>query len=129
MINRNNIKVRKIDDGASSFSYDDLNKNKVVKADFTAVSNDLLASLEMYTKGKNEKDFKAAEIKALVEGTLDKSSAPDGIKKKILFRVNECSNSARYLLHYLYDFILKSKNNGVIAVGTTCKTLDLINRN
>ena len=126
MINRNNIKVRKI---GADISSADLNKNKVVKADFTAVSNDLLASLEIYTKGKNEKDFKASEIKALVEATLDKSSAPDGIKKKILFRVNECSNSASYLLHYLYDFILRSKNSGVIAAGTTCKKLDLINRN
>ena len=126
MISRNNIKVRQI---GADISSADLNKNKVVKADFKAVSNALIKSLEIYTKGKDEKDFKAAEIKVLVEATLNNSSAPDGIKKKVLFKVNECSNSASYLLHYLYDFILRSKNNGVISAGTTCKKLDLINRN
>lgn len=121
----NKIKVRKLKENHSAC--DSSSNSNLKKANFTDVSAKLEEKLNHLLKSKPEKQIRVIDLELIINKALIEADAPEAINRRVLDKLGENSNSPVALMSYIYGFILRSKNQGVIDGSTTDK-LDLINR-
>jgi len=121
MNSRNNVKIRRIENNVS-------NKSSLKKTDFTNTSIKLEKALNHLLNTKPEQHIKVLDLELVINEAIIEADAPVEISSRLLDKLKENSNSPVALMSYIYAFILRNKNQGVIEYGTTTKKLDLINR-
>ena len=126
MTNRNNIRVRKIKENHSNNNAS--NKSKLKKKDFINISAKLEDGLNHLLNIKPENQIRVIDLKIIINEAIIKTDVPIEISSLLIEKLEENSNSTVALMSYIYSFILRSKNQGVIKYGTITKKLDLINR-
>ena len=104
------------------------NKSSLKKTDFTNISIKLEEKLNHLLNSKAEHRIKVIDLELVINEAIIEAAAPIEISKRLLDKLEENRNSTIALMSYIYGFILRSKNQGVIEDGTTTKKLDLINR-
>ena len=125
MTSRNNVKIRKLENNVSNNAS---NKSSLKKTYFTNTSDKLEEGLSHLLNIKPEQHIKVLDLELVINEALIEADAPVEISSRLLDKLEENSNSSIALMSYIYSFILRSKNQGVIEDGTTTKNLDLINR-
>ena len=125
MTSRNNVKIRKLENNASNNAS---NKSSLKKTYFTNTSAKLEEGLSHLLNTKPEHHIKVLDLELVINEALIEADAPIEINNRLLGKLKENSNSPVALMHYIYAFILRNKNQGVIEYGSTTKNLDLINR-
>ena len=125
MNSTNNVKIRKLGNNVSSNAS---NKSSLKKTDFTNISIKLEEKLNHLLNSKAEHRIKVIDLEPVINEAIIEAAAPIEISKRLLDKLEENRNSPIALMSYIYSFILRSKNQGVIEYGTTTKKLDLINR-
>ena len=125
MTSINNVKIRKLGNNVSSNAS---NKSSLKKTDFTNISIKLEEKLNHLLNSKAEHRIKVLDLELVINEAIIEAAAPIEISKRLLDKLEENSNSPIALMSYIYGFILRSKNQGVISYGTTTKKLDLVNR-
>ena len=125
MTSKNNVKIRKLGNNVSSNAS---NKSSLKKTDFTNISIKLEEKLNHLLNSKAEHRIKVLDLELVINEAIIEAAAPIEISKRLLDKLEENRNSTIALMSYIYGFILRSKNQGVIEYGTTTKKLDLINR-
>ena len=126
MTNRNNIKVRKLKENHSSNNTS--SKSNLKKTDFTDTSTKLEKGLNHLLNTKPEKQIRVLDLELVINKAIIEAGAPIEISRRILDKLEENRNSPVALMSYIYGFILRSKNQGVLEAGSTTNKLDLINR-
>ena len=126
MTNRNNIKVRKLKENHSSNNTS--SKSNLKKTDFTDTSTKLEEGLNHLLNTKPEKQIRVLDLELVINKAIIEAGAPIEISRRILDKLEENRNSPVALMSYIYGFILRSKNQGVLEAGSTTNKLDLINR-
>ena len=125
MTSINNVKIRKLGNNVSSNAS---NKSSLKKTDFTNISIKLEEKLNHLLNSKAEHRIKVLDLELVINEAIIEAAAPIEVNKRLLDKLEENRNSPIALMSYIYGFILRSKNQGVIEDGTTTKKLDLINR-
>ena len=125
MNSANNVKIRKLEDNVSN---NVSNKSNLKKTDFTNISIKLEERLNHLLSSKALHRIKVIDLELVINEAIIEAAAPIEISKRLLDKLEENRNSTIALMSYIYGFILRSKNQGVIEYGTTTKKLDLINR-
>ena len=125
MTSINNVKIRKLGNNVSSNAS---NKSSLKKTDFTNISIKLEEKLNHLLSSKAEHRIKVIDLELVINEAIIEAAAPIEISKRLLDKLEENSNSPIALMSYIYSFILRNKNQGIIEYGTTTKKLDLINR-
>jgi len=125
MNSRNNVKIRRIENNVSN---NVSNKSSLKKTDFTNTSIKLEKALNHLLNTKPEQHIKVLDLELVINEAIIEADAPVEISSRLLDKLKENSNSPVALMSYIYAFILRNKNQGVIEYGTTTKKLDLINR-
>jgi len=126
MTSRNNIKVRKLKENHSSNNTS--SKSNLKKTDFTDTSTKLEKGLNHLLNTKPEKQIRVLDLELVINKAIIEAGAPIEISRRILDKLEENRNSPVALMSYIYGFILRSKNQGVLEAGSTTNKLDLINR-
>ena len=126
MTSRNNIKVRKLKENHSSNNTS--SKSNLKKTDFTDTSTKLEEGLNHLLNTKPEKQIRVLDLELVINKAIITAGAPIEISRRILDKLEENRNSPVALMSYIYGFILRSKNQGVLEAGSTTNKLDLINR-
>ena len=122
----NNVKIRKLGNNVSSNAS---NKSSLKKTDFTNISIKLEEKLNHLLNSKAEHRIKVLDLELVINEAIIEAAAPIEVNKRLLDKLEENRNSTIALMSYIYGFILRSKNQGVIEYGSSTKKLDLINRN
>ena len=125
MTSINNVKIRKLGNNVSSNAS---NKSSLKKTDFTNISIKLEEKLNHLLNSKALHRIKVIDLELVINEAIIEAAAPIEISKRLLDKLEENSNSPIALMSYIYSFILRNKNQGIIEYGTTTKKLDLINR-
>ena len=125
MNSRNNVKIRRIENNVSN---NVSNKTSLKKTDFTNTSIKLEKALNHLLNTKPEQHIKVLDLELVINEAIIEADVPVEISSSLLDKLKENSNSPVALMSYIYAFILRNKNQGVIEYGTTTKKLDLINR-
>ena len=125
MTSINNVKIRKLGNNVSSNAS---NKSSLKKTDFTNISIKLEEKLNHLLNSKAEHRIKVLDLELVINKAIIEAAAPIEISKRLLDKLEENRNSPIALMSYIYSFILRNKNQGVIEYGSTTKKLDLINR-
>ena len=125
MNSKNNVKIRKLENNVSNNYF---NKSNLKKTDFTKISDKLEEGLNHLLNTKPEQHIKILDLELVINKAIVETDVPTEISKRLLDKLEENRNSTIALMSYIYGFILRSKNQGVIEDGTTTKKLDLINR-
>lgn len=125
MNSRNNVTIRKLENNVSN---NDSNKSRLKKTYFTNTSDKLEEGLNHLLNTKPEHHIKVLDLELIINKAIIEAGAPIEISSRLLEKLEENSNSPVALMSYIYAFILRNKNQGVIEYGTTTKKLDLVNR-
>ena len=125
MNSRNNVKIRKLENNVSNNAS---NKSSLKKTYFTNTSDKLEEGLSHLLNTKPEHHIKVLDLELVINKAIIEAGAPIEISRRILDKLEENRNSPVALMSYIYGFILRSKNQGVLEAGSTTNKLDLINR-
>ena len=125
MTSINNVKIRKLGDNVSN---NVSNKSNLKKTDFTKISDKLEEGLNHLLNTKNEHHIQVIDLEIVINKAIVETDVPAEISKQVNRKLEENRNSPIALMSYIYSFILRSKNQGVIEYGSSTKKLDLINR-
>ena len=125
MNSKNNVKIRKLENNVSNNYF---NKSNLKKTDFTNISDKLEEGLNHLLNTKNEHHIQVIDLEIVINKAIVETDVPAEISKQVNRKLEENRNSPIALMSYIYSFILRNKNQGIIEYGSSTKKLDLINR-